>query len=450
MPSQRSGRTTAALAPIIALLTLSGAPANAYVKLNWACSENQSDTECIHTGGLKSIFIYGEIIMKDWRQLQSIDAQLPADHPFPKIYISSIGGSGRAAIQIGQILRRRHASIEGRDLFFPDLPAVCSSACVLLAAGAVDRQFDHIGVHRPHMVGYNDSCRPMTTELPDSDLDEDLAYFTEMGMPQKLFEYLKSTPSTRLTEFFYDHDSSNDEQMIVKFGFRMNPTAADAPNMFSIGGHPRFALAVDVMEKGVEDGNADVAYELGRMYHEGSDNHAPDIKTAILWYEKSAELGNHIAYHSLGVIFSNGDHVKINNKRATEYYRKAAEIGLAGSQNYLGWAYYKGYGVPKNYGLAIYWITRAVEQGEPFAYNSLGQMRLYAHGFPPDDVDAYKWLKLAEKSLPKGRPQVDNKHLLKILEKRMKAADVKRGNEHVEAWRPLKQTQYLIENKCNW
>ena len=106
--------------------------------------------------------------------------------------------------------------------------------------------------------------------------------------------------------------------------------------------------------------------------------------------------------------------------------------------------------MPKNYGLAIYWITRAVEQGEPFAYNSLGQMRLYAHGFPHDDVDAYKWLKLAEKSLAKGNPQVENAHLLKILEKRMKAADVNRGNEHAEAWRPLKQTQHLLENKCNW
>ena len=143
-------------------------------------------------------------------------------------------------MEIGRILRRRNASIEGRDLFFPDRPAHCDSACVSLAAGAVDRQFDEIGVHRPMVGGIDKACKPTRRELTDEDLDEDLAYFTEMGMPPRLFDYLQSTPSVRLTEFYYDPESQPDEQMIVQFGFRMHPSAPDAPKMFRPDGTPRF------------------------------------------------------------------------------------------------------------------------------------------------------------------------------------------------------------------
>lgn len=147
-------------------------------------------------------------------------------------------------------------------------------------------------------------------------------------------------------------------------------------------------------------------------------------------------------------VLGNGQGVKRDFKKAAAYYRKAAEMGFAGSQNNLGWGYYKGNGVPKNYGLAIYWITRSAEQGEPFAYGSLGEMRFYAHGFPADDVEAYKWLKLADNALPEGKAHEDNKRLLKTLEKRLESDDIKKGKSLVTAWRPLKQTRAVMGNKC--
>ena len=75
-------------------------------------------------------------------------------------------------------------------------------------------------------------------------------------------------------------------------------------------------------------------------------------------------------------------------------------------------------------------------------------MRFYAHGFPSDDVEAYKWLKLADNSLPEGRAKDDNTRLLKSLEKRMKADDIKKGAALATAWRPLKQTGALMGNRC--
>ena len=444
----RNRALAVSLLTLTSLATMSVGPARAFTKIEWDCHESQSDAACMKAGGLKSIFIYDEIIPHDSRQIADIDSKYPTDLPLPKIFITSRGGSLKAAMEIGRILRRRNASIEGRDLFFPDRPAHCDSACVSLAAGAVDRQFDEIGVHRPMVGGIDKACKPTRRELTDEDLDEDLAYFTEMGMPPRLFDYLQSTPSVRLTEFYYDPESQPDEQMIVQFGFRMHPSAPDAPKMFRPDGTPRFSSAVTLMERGVEDGNADAAYRLGTIYRDGSGNVTTDIKLAIKWLEKAGELGSYSAYHNLGVMFGNGNGVKIDHKKAAEYYRKAAELGFAGSQNNLGWGYYKGEGLPKNFVLAIYWITRSAEQGEPFAYSSLGEMRLYAHGFPSDDIEAFKWLKLADGRLPKGQAQDDNMRLLKKLEKRMKANDVKKANALADAWRPLKQTQEVMGNKC--
>lgn len=432
------------------LITLSGAPASAFTKIEWDCHESQSNADCMKAGGLKSIFIYDEINSEDSRQLADIDSKYPIERPLPKLFITSRGGSMRAAIEIGRILRRRTASIEGRDLFFPDRPAHCDSACVSLAAGAVDRQFDQIGVHRPMVSSVNKDCKPTQRELTDTDLDEDRAYFNEMGMPPKLFEYLKNTPSARMTEFYYDPETLPEEQMIVQLGFRMHPTEPNAPKMFRPDGTPRFSSAVTLMERGVEVGNADAAYRLGTIYQDGSGDVRPDVNRAIKWFEKAGVLGTYAAYHHLGVMFGNGNGVNIDHKKAAEYYGKAAEVGFAGSQNNLGWSYYKGEGVAKNYGLAIYWITRSAEQGEPFAYSSLGEMRLYAHGFPADDIEAFKWLKLADVSLPKGRAQDDNMRLLKKLEKRMKAADIKKATALAEAWRPLKQTKEVMANKCKY
>ena len=198
-----------------------------------------------------------------------------------------------------------------------------------------------------------------------------------MGMPPKLFEYLKNTPSARMTEFYYDPESPPGEQMIVQLGFRMHPAEPNAPKMFRPDGTPRFSSAVTLMERGVEAGNADAAYRLGTIYQDGSGHVLPDVNRAIKWFQKAGELGTYAAYHNLGVMFGHGHGVNVDHKKAAEYYRKAAEVGFAGSQNNLGWSYYKGEGVAKNYGLAIYWITRSAEQGEPFAYSSLGEMRLY-------------------------------------------------------------------------
>jgi TPR repeat protein len=433
---------------LVFLFAVANTNANAFIKVYADCQPGQSKDDCYKNGGLKEIFIYEEIVLADAQQFAEIDANLTAEKPFPKVSITSRGGSVLAAMKIGRILRQRNAKIEGRDLFFPNRPARCDSACVTLSAGAVDRQFDEIGVHRPYYPSSDKNCKLIQTEVTDSDLEKNLKYYTEMGMPLKLFEYLKSTPSARLSEFYFDPDSEPEEQMIVQFGFRMHPTAPDSPKMFSPNGKPRFTNSIDLLERGVEEGNLDAVSGLAKLYEEISEYDPSEFENVIKWYEKAGELGSDTSYHNLGVMFNSGRGVKKDQTKAAYYFRKAADMGYAGSQNNLGWAYYKGEGVEKNYGLAIYWITRAIEQGEPFAYSSLGEMRLYAHGFPPDDVEAYKWIILADKSLPRGKAQDDNELLLKQLKNRMQPDEIAKAESLSKLWKPLKQTDVIMENKC--
>ena len=190
------------IALVVFALLVGATPTLAFVQPNWECQEGQSHADCLKDGGLKSIFMFEEIVPADARQIEEFDVQIPRDKPFPKIFITSRGGSIRAAMKIGRILRSRNAHIEGRDLFFPDRSAMCNSACVTLVAGATDRQFHGVGVLRPYISSQDKTYKSMRTDLSDADLEEDLQYFTEMDMPAKLFEYLKSTPSIRMTEFY--------------------------------------------------------------------------------------------------------------------------------------------------------------------------------------------------------------------------------------------------------
>ncbi len=53
----------------------------------------------------------------------------------------------------------------------------------------------------------------------------------------------------------------------------------------------------------------------------------PNTEDAILWYERSANLGEPRAIYSLGLIYEKGIEVKINIAKAIEYYQRASEHG---------------------------------------------------------------------------------------------------------------------------
>ena len=430
------------------LFTLGIDPAFAYVTFDWFCENHESGGTCIRHGGLKSIYIFDEIVSKDAIDLAWVDNQLRSEQPFPKVFINSFGGDVQTAEQIGRILRRRKASIEGKNPYSTDHPARCMSACTIIAAGATDRQFDYVGIHRPHGDRSEEYCQLNWVELDSHEIAEFLDYFREMGLSDKFIQYLDKTPSTQMTEFFYDPDSPDDEQMIVQFGFHMHADGPDQPRMFDKQGQPRFLGTRKELESAANNGNAGAALALAKIYEKGERWAAKDMESAVHWYEKAGENGSSSAYHSLGVMFANGSGVKADKKRAKHYYQRAAEYGLAASQNNLGWMYYKGNGVPKDYGLAVYWITRALDQGEGFAYSSFGEMTYYGKGVPQNDIEAYRWLELADNEMPVGAERDANHKLLLKLKARMSESDMRTAQYLSRTWSPLKMTEHPMGPKC--
>jgi TPR repeat protein len=127
-------------------------------------------------------------------------------------------------------------------------------------------------------------------------------------------------------------------------------------------------------------------------------------------------------------------------KKSAEYYLRAAKLGYSGSQNNVGWAYYKGDGIPRSIPDAVFWITRSADQGEPFAYGSLCEMHAAGDAFAKDDIEAFKWCRLAVDQEPEGHARDYDIELLQAYIHSMSEEDIKKGQAFADKWMPLKQT----------
>jgi hypothetical protein len=105
--------------------------------------------------------------------------------------INSRGGSVAAAMAIGRIFRREHAWLAVNH--------ECISACVLILAGAVDRQIGKsakVGIHRPYLAS-----TPQQTPTPEqvrknyaAMLNDIRNYLREMNVSERLGSDMLATP----------------------------------------------------------------------------------------------------------------------------------------------------------------------------------------------------------------------------------------------------------------
>jgi hypothetical protein len=110
--------------------------------------------------------------------------------------INSRGGDVNAAMAIGRMFRKEHAHIQ------VDRNSVCISACVLILAGAVDRElvFGLVGIHRPYLA--TTPQQPMmakqVTESYRAMLDNIHLYLREMGVSERLADDMLATEPERV------------------------------------------------------------------------------------------------------------------------------------------------------------------------------------------------------------------------------------------------------------
>ena len=113
--------------------------------------------------------------------------------------------------------------------------------------------------------------------------------------------------------------------------------------------------------KKAEMGDASAQCDLGLCYS-GGIGVPLDQKQAVKWYRKAAERGNAYAQVLLGVCLSKGNGTGINKKEAVRWITKSAEQGDAIAQFNLGCIYRDGLEVPKDMQKCVMWWTRAAEQ----------------------------------------------------------------------------------------
>ena len=421
--------------------------ANANTIIKRKCPAETRLSVCAQNGGIEHIFIYGEIDDETAIKVAQIDGAIPVGKPFPPIYVNSDGGDIEAAMWIGRILRRRGATIEGRDAFFPDNGASCASACVLIAAGAVVRQFRDIGLHRTSIVHKDGRGRVEVRAGSEASMQAIFNYLDEMGIPPAIRTYIASTPHDDMTYLTYDAKKPHDQQPIVALGFRMSPDDEEKEPK-RVSGLLTLTDDTAELQAGADAGDARAAHQLAKRFFYGTDGEDKDVTQAMRYFERAVELGNIQARHTLGVIFSNGwGGVAVDKERAFKHYLIAAQAGYSGSQNNLAFAYFQGAGVEQNIPEAVYWATRSAEQGEPFAYSTLGEMRFAGVGFPADDVETFKWLKLAVTKMPDGKGRQYDAELLAKVVARMTDAQYQEGWARFVGWKPLKQTMSLMGDK---
>lgn len=432
---------------IAILLNIAVTDAFAGVYMSPDCRKAEDPGDCIAGGKVELIYIFDSIDGRDFETIAFFASQLPIEKPFPKVILNSSGGNISASIGIGRILRWRQASVETHDLFAPEKTPMCYSGCVLIAAGAVERNLDVIGVHSGATRTRIKGEKYDRTDLDSETTERINAYYKEMGINPEIIEIEKATPFNKMTYFDFDLGKPIEQQKIHQLGFRMRGSNSRDVERISLREQNK-KESTGSLDDLASKNDPNAQYQMGFNLFHGVNGWRQSVHRGVAWLNKSADQGNVNALHLLGTTYAYGyEGIKIDKKKAYEYYLRAAKLGFGPSQNNLGWAYYKGHGVKKNLYEAIYWVTKATERGDYFSYGSLGAIRLQTDVFVRDDIETYMWLKMGTEKMPNGKAQDGDLKLLAKVKSRMTPEQIGAADRLANEWEPLKRAVIQMRDK---
>ena len=151
---------------------------------------------------------------------------------------------------------------------------------------------------------------------------------------------------------------------------------------------------VSAQTSAAQKSDAQQEFDLGMMYSNG--NGVPkDLKKAARLHRKAAEKGLARAEYQLGLDYALGEGVKPDQETAFDWFNRAAAQGLSAAEYSLGLCYANGRGIAPNEAQAAKWFRAAAAQGWPDAEAELGQCYLDGVGVTKDIEEGVRWLKLA-------------------------------------------------------
>ena len=131
-----------------------------------------------------------------------------------------------------------------------------------------------------------------------------------------------------------------------------------------------------------------------------------ESKKAISILQKLADVDFPPAQYYLGTMYSRGEGIDKDEKKAFQWISSAAYYGFAEAQNSLGLMYDEGWGgVRKNDETAAHWYFQAANQGLTKAQVNIGMMFCLGEGARKDMVQCARWIKIAK---DKGSKNAEN------------------------------------------
>ena len=139
-------------------------------------------------------------------------------------------------------------------------------------------------------------------------------------------------------------------------------------------------------------GNSTIAAD----YQKGFDAYSEgDYATALAEWRPLAEEGHAGGQFGLGLLYSNGWGVDLNDDEALKWYELAAGQGHGEAAYNLGVMNANGWGVPQSDDEAFKWYSLAADKGFTAAQVSLGKMYAIGFGAPLDTIQAHMWYNIA-------------------------------------------------------
>ena len=214
----------------------------------------------------------------------------------------------------------------------------------------------------------------------------------------------------------------------IKQAIKVFTPSAEQGNAMSLGHLSEIYLEQDKIEKAkplmlkaAENNNLQAIMYLASYYHN------QDIKKAIYYYQKGAELNDSQAMLELSYLYENGEGVEKDDKKAVELLEEAFRLQNLEAMNELSIRYLEGRGVERNYEIAeglfnnIIALDESLSEKEKASYNVYYQLAERYEEFAKDDnaaLDAYKkGLEIEKKETKRDNKKIKAK--IKALEAKL-------------------------------
>lgn len=162
------------------------------------------------------------------------------------------------------------------------------------------------------------------------------------------------------------------------------------------GTAPDKVKAESWLMKAANYGDRAAESKLGDVYFE------TDPKTALSWYEKSAEHGDANSAYIAAIMYAENFEIKPDAAKAAKLLSQAADAGIPAAQADYGLIVYQGNGVPRSAEKAATWFKRAAEGGDSEGRFLYAFTLAKGDGVPKSFEDSYYWLLKAEQDSGKS------------------------------------------------